>query len=99
MSRTIHRRIARSLYDRFSRDWRREKRMAGMHGRPGRRPTFNQWYRMHQADSGMMAQATVSDVREYLGDDPWAEPAAPAHAPTERGVVTIPMTGGTEEPS
>lgn len=72
MCRTIARAVARRQYDRFSRDWRREKRMAGAWGRPGRKPTFSQWYHMHEGDSGMMGQSTPSDVQEYLGLDPWA---------------------------
>lgn len=74
MLRMIERKNARRLYDRFSRTWRREKRMAGVYGKPGRKPTFNEWYYMHEGNSSMMAQSTPADVQEYLGLDPWDEP-------------------------
>lgn len=70
--RTIARSAARKQYERFSRDWRREKRMAGAWGKPGHKPTFNSWYHLHGGNSGMLAQSTPSDVRECLGMDPWA---------------------------
>lgn len=101
MFRTIERRNARRLYDSFSRAWRREKRMAGLYGKPGRKPPFNQWYHMHERDASLMRQSTPSDVREYLGLDPWAPPpvqAAPS-VPDERprGVVTYSMSGDPED--
>lgn len=108
MSRTIARSMARKQYDRFSRDWRREKRMAGAWGRPGRKPTFSQWYALHQGDPAMMRESSPSDVQEHLGLDPWvdearvrAENAVRATQKAleevdgpERGVMTIPMVGG-----
>jgi len=111
MSRTIARAVARRQYDRFSRDWRREKRMAGHWGRPGRKPTFSEWYHLHQGDSGMMDQSTPADIREYLGMDPWqpdpraermreqveaARRAIDEATGGERGVTTIPIIGEDE---
>lgn len=65
-TRTIERAVARRQYDRFSRDWRREKRMAGAWGEPGAKPRFSEWYHIHQGDGGMMGQSTPADVREHL---------------------------------
>jgi hypothetical protein len=45
--------------------------MAGAWGKPGRKPTFNDWYHMHRGDGDMMRQSTPTDVKEYLGLDPW----------------------------
>lgn len=112
MSRTVARSVARKQYERFSRDWRREKRMAGAWGRPGRKPTFSEWYHLHEGDSGMMGQSTPSDVQEHLGMDPWApDPRAErlrdqveaarraieeVSEGGQRGVVTIPIIGEDE---
>lgn len=96
--RTIERAMARKLYADFSRAWRREKRLAGMYGKQGyRKPTFSQWFAMHQRDQEMMAASTPQDVQEYLGLDPWAEqpPEPTVHdgEGQDRGVVEIPMMG------
>lgn len=78
--------------------------MAGLYGTPGRKPGFNQWYHMHERDATMMRQSTPSDVREYLGLDPWAPPpsqdfpSAPQVSDEgPRGVVTYSMGGDTED--
>ena len=106
ISRAIDRSVARKLYDGFSKKWRSELRFAGRYGKPGtRKPTFNQWFAMHQKDLTMMSESTPADVREYLGADPWLEGAdaspslsAASEAPSEeRGVMTIPMHGGEDE--
>lgn len=108
MSRNIDRSVARRHYERFSRDWRREKRMAGAWGKPGKKPVFSEWYHMHQRDSGMMSKSTPADVQEHLGLDPWVEPSRPEREALrviqkalgelegERGVVTIPIIGENE---
>ena len=101
MSRTIERSIARREYGKFARRWRDEKRFAGVYGQPGyRRPSFSEWYHMHQRDLEMMKQSTPADVQEYLGADPWVEvQAAPVleETPSERGVVTLDIATGEEE--
>lgn len=101
-NRTIERAVARKLYADFAKAWRREKRLAGRYGQTGyRRPTFSQWYEMHQRDQEMMAASSPQDVLEYLGQDPWAE-LEPERTPqeihdglseSERGIVEIPMMG------
>lgn len=102
-NRTIERAIARRLYGEFSKAWRSEKRLAGKYGERGyRKPTFSQWYGMHQHDQEMMRQSSPQDVQEYLGlQDPWAEemPKAPQESSElkeERGVMTIPIAGDEE---
>lgn len=101
MSRTLERSIARKQYEKFAKRWREEKRLAGVYDKPGyRRPSFNEWYAIHQRDLEMMKQSTPSDVQEYLnmGQDPWAEPAEAKSEPTEeRGVVTIDIAGSGDE--
>lgn len=101
-NRTIDRATARRLYDDFSRRWRSEKRAAGKYGQPGfRKPTFSQWYAIHDRDRSMMEESTPQDVQEYLGLDPWSEALPPAPTATEstgeRGVMTIPMVGGDDD--
>jgi hypothetical protein len=105
MSRTLERSIARREYEKFMKKWRKEKRAAGVYGQTGyRRPSFNEWYTMHQRNLEMMRQSTPKDVVEYLGADPWMEqeprlesgPAAEAPA-EERGVMTIDIKSGEEE--
>ena len=108
-NRTISRSMARKLYTEFSRKWRREKNLAGLHGKPGyRKPTFNQWYAIHQRDADMMRESSPADVQEYLGVDPWAPADVVAHeaarkpdqaidAAGERGVAVIPIVGGDDE--
>jgi hypothetical protein len=103
MSRTLERSIARREYTKFAKRWRDEKRFAGVYGQPGyRRPSFNEWYHMHQKDLEMMRQSTPADVQEYLGQDPWVEIQAPApmkqaEEDAERGVMTIDIATGEEE--
>lgn len=99
-NRTIERAVARKLYGDFTRAWRREKRLAGKYGEPGfRRPTFAQWYAMHQRNQEMMAESTPQDVQEYLGLDPWTDqpkelrPVESEGDDTDRGVMTIPISG------
>lgn len=99
MSRTIERHVARKLYDNFSRTWRREKRMADAYGKPGRKPTFNEWYHMHSRDNALMAESTPSDVQEYLGLDPWEVRSVgrvTEEAAEQRGVLTIPIAGNED---
>ncbi len=101
-NRTIERSMARTLYQEFSRRWRRERRIAGKQGDPKyRRPTFRQWHQMHLRDLEMMRQSTPVDVQEYMGQDPWVEtPEGPPNngdtEPVERGVLTLPMSGDPE---
>jgi len=73
MSRNVVRAMARKQYDHFSRDWRRERRMAASASpkRFGKKPSFSEWYHMHGGDAAMLRQSTPSDVREHLGMDPW----------------------------
>ena len=104
-NRQIERAIARTLYNGFSRAWRREKRLAGKYGEPGfKKPTFNQWNAMHERNSKMMAESTPADVQEFLGLDPWSEPpqrtpeqvhaeGTAAEPVEECGVLTIPISG------
>lgn len=107
--RSMERTIARKLYDDFSKRWRREVRLTARAGQPGsRKPTFNQWYEIHQANIGMMKESTPEDVREYVqANDPWAEKlvSEPTELemyertdvkPEERGVVTINIAGDDE---
>lgn len=103
-NRAITRSIAHKLYADFSKRWRREKNLAGLHGKPGyRKPTFNQWYAMHQRDQEMMAESSPQDVQEHMGLDPWSEPTPEKTAQEvhdeqpERGVVEIPIMGETLE--
>lgn len=99
--RTMTRAIARKLYERFSRNWRRDVRLAGQYGKPGTgKPTFNAWWKMHLKQLEQMRNSTPADVREYLSD-PWADgPTAPAPRSAEpeekRGVLTIPIAGDEE---
>lgn len=105
MSRTLERSMARREYEKFARRWREEKRLAGIYGKAGyRRPSFSEWYSIHQRDIEMMRQSTPADVVEYLQADPWAE--APQYTPQQvndgedqqdRGVVTIDIATGEEE--
>lgn len=114
MSRTIERSIARREYEKFARRWREEKRFAGVYGKTGyRKPSFNEWYHMHQSDLEQMRQSSPADVQEHLGLDPWIEvqPERPlqqvhtdlsslqqVHDETEeRGVITIDIASGEEE--
>jgi hypothetical protein len=103
MSRTLERSIARREYTRFAKQWRDEKRAAGVYGQSGhRRPSFNEWYHMHQKDLEMMRESAPADVLEYLGHDPWVESRGPAMpsddgSKEERGVMTIDIATGGEE--
>jgi hypothetical protein len=100
-NRIINRTMAHKLYEDFSKQWRRQKRLAGQYGKPSMpRPTFNQWYAMHERDVSMMSESSPNDVREYLGADPWAEPVATptvSEPKEERGVMTIPISGDDDE--
>lgn len=103
MSRTLERSIARREYDKFAKKWRTEKRLAGVYGQGGyRRPSFSEWYHMHQKDIQQMRESTPADVQEHMGLDPWAPiemktaPEKP-HEESDRGVVTIDMATGEEE--
>lgn len=103
MSRTLERSIARREYEKFTRRWREEKRLAGIYGKPGyRRPSFTEWHAIHQRDIEMMRQSTPADVVEYLHADPWMEEPPKAEVTKsqdegERGVVTIDIAGSGDE--
>lgn len=105
MSRTLNRSIARAHYNQFAKQWRRDLRTAGLYGQPRspKRPTFNQWFAMHMNDTAMTKESTPGDVVEYLGLDPWDPANEGTERPafetddSDRGVVTIPMFGDTEE--
>lgn len=104
MSRTIERSVARREYEKFAKRWREEKRFAGVYGKTGyRKPSFNEWYHIHQKDLEMMKQSTPADVQEYLGLDPWVEvqasPESPSQEESDRGVLTIDIASGEEERS
>lgn len=97
-NRVIERRIARGLYDEFSRKWRAERRLTPTSSEAkklGRKPTFGQWNRMHLRDLEMMRESTPADVQEYLGVDPWADGPTPQEQddPVDRGVATVPIKG------
>lgn len=101
MSRTLDRSIARHLYAKFAADWRKELRKTGLYGTPKspKRPTFAQWYALHEKDQGMLQESTAQDVMEYLEQDPWAETrveSSESDTDGERGVVTIPIAGDDE---
>ena len=107
LSRKIKRTEARAMYDRFSKIWRRDVRLAGLYGKPNapKRPSFQQWYAMHQADVSQMEQSTPADVAEHLAD-PWAEQLM-EHGMghdvvndteiVQRGVETINIAGDDDE--
>lgn len=110
MSRTLERSIARREYAKFAKRWRDEKRLAGIYGKAGyKRPSFGEWSAIHQRNLEMMKQSQPADVVEYLGADPWAEPAkkqddlafldsAGTDEPKEeRGVMTIDIVGNGDE--
>lgn len=109
MSRTLERSMARREYEKFARRWREEKRLAGIYGKAGyRRPSFAEWYHIHQRDLEMMRQSTPADVVEYLQEDPWApNPGGkddlraaspePSEEEGERGVLTLDIATGEEE--
>lgn len=107
LSRKQKRTEARRLYDRFSKMWREDMRLVGLYGKktPYKKPTFAQWSRMHERDTGMMEQSTPEDVIEHLGfelasGDPWAaqlDPQAKPPEEPERGVTTIQIVGDDEE--
>ncbi|MBV9125649.1 MAG: hypothetical protein JO112_20050 [Planctomycetes bacterium] len=104
MSRNLERSIARSLYAKFAKNWRKEVRLAGLYGKPNapKRPKFSQWYEIHEKNQQLMKQSTPQDVAEYMGD-PWADGPAAAFEKAvsdatedlggERGVVEIPIMG------
>lgn len=71
--RAIERKMARALYDKFSEKWRNEQRLVRITGgkKAHRKPVFRAWYAMHMRDLAMMRQSTPTDVREYMGIDPW----------------------------
>ena len=94
VNRIQRRREARRLYERFSRMWRDELRAHGLYGQKVRykRPTFAQWFQMHERNTRMMDQSTPQDVVEYLGvdfsdGDPWAAQLDPR------------ISGGDTEPA
>lgn len=104
MSRTLERSVARREYDKFLKRWRQEKRLTGVYGKPGyRHPSFSEWYTIHQRNLEMMRQSSPSDLVEYMGDDPWAQPEevqARSGNDTpreERGAATIDIASGEEE--
>lgn len=106
MSRTLNRSIARKQYAKFAKAWRDDLRRAGLYGRARspKRPTFNQWYGMHQHNIEAMRESTPTDVAEYLRPDvdPWTEAplnlsSGPDGAPEgERGVVTMDIVGNDD---
>lgn len=102
MSRTIERSVARREYEKFSKRWRDEKRMAGLYGKTGyRKPTFSEWNAIHQRDLEQLKQSTPADVVEHLGVDPWEGQSefrpAVEQPKEERGVVTLNIAGNEDE--
>lgn len=104
MSRTLKRSIARHHYAKFTKLWRDDLRLSGQYGRPNapKRPTFNQWYTMHQRDLEMTKESSPQDVQEYLemGKDPWAQEkntGDPNGSDGERGVTHIQMVTPEKE--
>jgi hypothetical protein len=107
-NRTIERSVARSLYAKFSRDWRDHLRASGKYGKPKspKRPTFSQWYELHERNKEMMEQSKAEDVLDFLQADPWerfaaehpqeAQAASEGSSPEERGVLHIDMRTGEE---
>jgi hypothetical protein len=98
-ARSIERSVARKLYTNFTKQWRDEMRTKGVYGQKAsfKRPTFSQWFAMHQRDADMMKESTPSDVQEYLGLDPWTEQAKPSSdgsvTTEKRGVMTMSISG------
>lgn len=91
-NRIIERRIARALYDEFSRKWRRGCRLAGKSGVSGhRKPSFGEWRRMHLNDHGMMGESTPIDVQEFLGRDPWDESVSDPNEPKTDDIAIVPL--------
>ena len=99
MSRSIERLVARKLYSNFTKQWRNEMRSKGLYGQKTnfKRPTFNQWFVMHEKDLDMMKQSSPSDVQEYQQmsfEDPWADKGESESVSTEeRGSVTMNISG------
>lgn len=90
--RTIERSIARAMYTEFTRKWTRQKRFAGKYGEKGtRKPTFSQWYRLHEGNQEMMKQSDPSDVREHLMLDPWVDTFSSTGQESENGVLELPI--------
>lgn len=107
-NRTIERSVARALYAKFSRDWRDHLRASGKYGEPKspKRPTFSQWYALHERNRAMMEQSKAADVLEFLQADPWerfanehpeeAQASSEDASDDERGVVHIDLRTGEE---
>ncbi len=104
--RQIDRSIARTLYTKFSQQWRNELRSQNKYGMANspKRPTFNQWYAMHGRNLGDLKKSTPADVQEYLhANDPWED--MPEYVPVvenkkdeeKRGVYTTSISGGDED--
>lgn len=108
MSRTLERSIARRQYEKFLKQWRQEKRLAGVYGKSGyKHPSFNEWSSMYQSNLDMMRKSTPADVVEHIGADPWAE-APREYTPQEiydgedrkevqRGVITMNIAGSEDD--
>lgn len=97
-NRKLNRTMARKLYERFSEIWRRDLRLSGLYGKKDapKKPTFGQWYKMHERQVEQMQESTPQDVLEYMGEDPWAsqlDPQVSDSVDENRGVVTIPIAG------
>ena len=98
IQRQITRRNARQLYDKFSKMWRRDARLAEVYGKSGTsKPRFHQWWKMHQEQLAKMknGSATGAQIQQAM-EDPWAEvqmEAAPEVSvePEERGVLSVPI--------
>ena len=97
---------ARREYERFTKMWREDMRLAGIYGKKSsyKRPTFSQWYAKHEHEFGNPALRAPAPVQEQLQQeylDPWAEQLDERAARTpepevERGVATIQIVGDEE---
>jgi len=107
--RELNRSVAKKLYEKFSRKWREDLRDRGVYGKPNqmKRPTFNQWYKIHEKDINMMSQSNPKDYRDYV-QHLYAEQIrenfpqiemnnSDSSNESERGVVTMNIAGDEED--
>jgi hypothetical protein len=106
LNRKLKRTEARREYDRFTKMWREDMRLAGIYGKKSkyRRPSFSQWYAQHEHELGGRPSVQAPSNQEYLeqlGVDPWAEQlderiTREVEPEVQRGVTTIQIVGDEE---